>query len=445
MADNSPATTAGEDALQAISKEEADIEADDASSAQRMHDGTPSSVESTPEPTGTEPPTTQDAPPPQKRKGGRKPIYATSEERKQRNRQAQAAFRERRTEYIKQLEETIKQNEDTLRSLQQSHRSAADECLMLRYKNSLLERILLEKGIDVQAELSLKSGPAIGHPQVQPQVQAQMPPAVQRTAMNRQFARRSFPGVPQAQRPMSSPSAQMLNRHDGQYSASSPQGQPTPSSHASSPNAMSVRSPGAGPQNVMTPPASMRMAPGQAQHFNRSVQPQPSHRSHYMMQNPAQRSASTQYGGPSASGDVPPPAGMMQGQGAAAYPSPFSKQVDGLDQEYDASQNQVIEADQSSIDSRTYRGSDVQSHEYQEQYTQPQQYHQPGVPMTAPTVAPPDPKARLRDRAAPQMDQNGQYQPMNIDNFDPMFDADPFGLSASMHFPTSYSFDQQPR
>jgi hypothetical protein len=32
----------------------------------------------------------------------------TSEERKQRNRQAQAAFRERRTEYIRQLETTIK-------------------------------------------------------------------------------------------------------------------------------------------------------------------------------------------------------------------------------------------------------------------------------------------------------------------------------------------------
>lgn len=74
MTDNSPATTAGEDVLRAISKEEADIEADDASSAQRMHDGTPSSVESSPEPTGTEPPTTQDAPPPQKRKGGRKPV-----------------------------------------------------------------------------------------------------------------------------------------------------------------------------------------------------------------------------------------------------------------------------------------------------------------------------------------------------------------------------------
>ena len=73
-------------------------------------------------------------------------IYATSEERKQRNRQAQAAFRERRTEYIRQLESTIKRNEESLQSLQQSHRSAADECLMLRYKNSLLERILLEKG-----------------------------------------------------------------------------------------------------------------------------------------------------------------------------------------------------------------------------------------------------------------------------------------------------------
>ena len=73
-------------------------------------------------------------------------IYATSEERKQRNRQAQAAFRERRTEYIKQLETTIQQHEETLQNLQQSHRAAADECLMLRYKNSLLERVLLEKG-----------------------------------------------------------------------------------------------------------------------------------------------------------------------------------------------------------------------------------------------------------------------------------------------------------
>ncbi|KAK7717490.1 hypothetical protein SLS64_002982 [Diaporthe eres] len=95
-----------------------------------------------------------------KRKGGRKPIYATTEERKQRNRQAQAAFRERRTEYIKQLEQTISVQEQTLANLNAAHRTAADECLMLRYKNSLLERILLEKGIDVQAELQAKHGTA---------------------------------------------------------------------------------------------------------------------------------------------------------------------------------------------------------------------------------------------------------------------------------------------
>lgn len=80
-------------------------------------------------------------------------IYATSEERKQRNRQAQAAFRERRTEYIKQLESTIKIHEETLQTLQQSHRSAADECLMLRYKNSLLERVLVEKGKQIDQAL----------------------------------------------------------------------------------------------------------------------------------------------------------------------------------------------------------------------------------------------------------------------------------------------------
>ncbi|KAK2831994.1 hypothetical protein FQN49_006962, partial [Arthroderma sp. PD_2] len=106
-------------------------------------EGSCSSSLSTPEPEGEV--IVQDPVQRQKRKGGRKPIYATSEERKQRNRQAQAAFRERRTEYIKQLETTIKHNEEALHGLQQSHRNAADECLMLRYKNSLLERILLEK------------------------------------------------------------------------------------------------------------------------------------------------------------------------------------------------------------------------------------------------------------------------------------------------------------
>lgn len=39
--------------------------------------------------------------------------------------------------------------------------------------------------------------------------------------------------------------------------------------------------------------------------------------------------------------------------------------------------------------------------------------------------------------------ESGAYASIpHIDPNDPMLDADPFGLSASMHYPTSYSFDQ---
>lgn len=55
---------------------------------------------------------------------------------------------------------------------------------MLRYKNSLLERILLEKGIDVHAELQAKTGsPTLG-PTHMPQNMVQ-PPSIHRPIMNR--------------------------------------------------------------------------------------------------------------------------------------------------------------------------------------------------------------------------------------------------------------------
>jgi len=94
-----------------------------------------------------------DDPQPARRKGGRKPKY-TDEGRKQRNRDAQAAFRERRTEYIKELEDKVKLYSNKLRSMEATKSNTATECLMLRYKNSLLERILLHKGIDINAELN---------------------------------------------------------------------------------------------------------------------------------------------------------------------------------------------------------------------------------------------------------------------------------------------------
>jgi len=98
-----------------------------------------------------------------KRKGGRKAMY-TEEARKQRNRDAQAAFRERRIEYIKELEERVKTYSARLRAMEAKRTDSADECLMLRYKNSLLERILLHKGIDVNAELNIKLWRPVGIP-----------------------------------------------------------------------------------------------------------------------------------------------------------------------------------------------------------------------------------------------------------------------------------------
>jgi hypothetical protein len=267
-------------------------------------------------------------------------IYATSEERKQRNRQAQAAFRERRTEYIKQLETTIKHHEETLQTLQQSHRSAADECLMLRYKNSLLERILLEKGpsssfmscfisphtnnlagIDVQAELQMKTGsPAVGHSYIPHHAPAPMASApLQRTALNRQHARRSGQVYP----PRLGPGAP--TQPDLSFSARSPQGHPTPSSHASSPTALSTQS----PASAMTPPASAITGAQQPQQQQQQQQygiAQPP-RSRYVMQHPPQ------HRGPAynASNGVSSIAETSNGApGSTFYPSPFQKHIEQL-------------------------------------------------------------------------------------------------------------------
>ena len=45
----------------------------------------------------------------------------------------------------------------------------------------------------------------------------------------------------------------------------------------------------------------------------------------------------------------------------------------------------------------------------------------------------------------PQNVDTHQFDGHMIDPNDPMLDADPFGLSASMHYPTSYSFEQPPQ
>ncbi|KAE8451252.1 hypothetical protein EG329_004416 [Mollisiaceae sp. DMI_Dod_QoI] len=353
----------------------------------------------------------------QKRKGGRKPIYATSEERKQRNRQAQAAFRERRTEYIKQLEETIRVHETNLHNLQTAHRSAADECLMLRYKNSLLERILLEKGIDVQAELRAKTGsPHLGPTHI-PQSMAQ--PTVQRAIMNRHHqARRSNSSIA----PKLEPGA----------SHQSPQSRPTPSSHASSPTS---NSPGFHNPGVMTPPASDAMQFQQQQQRLQAAKPQPVHG---LQGNPAMM------GNPG--GVVNPLGQKAQGSSgaggtggtpvaAAYYPSPNFQNhiIDSVstEQEYDAQADMVDDQDAADSGPGPYPQPIPQAqHQLNpQQMPNPQQQQQLGHQGQNPSMP---------------MGENAQgYSSMTqlLDPYDPMLDMDPFGLSASMQFPSSFSFD----
>ncbi|TQV94081.1 bZIP transcription factor (MeaB) [Cordyceps javanica] len=311
-----------------------------------------------------------------KRKGGRKPIYATSEERKQRNRQAQAAFRERRTEYIKQLEETIQVHETNLHNLQTAHRNAADECLMLRYKNSLLERILLEKGIDVHAELQAKTGsPTLG-PTHMPQNMVQ-PPPLHRPIMNR--ARKSVSTL--------APKVEASNTAmNGVKAETSPKTHPAPSpsnaSSAFSPSAenttIKVNS-GSGPRSHM--PGIITGVSGQ-----------------HLLE---RRSSS------------------IAGSGGAFYATPpFPSHLDALEHEYDQhgelmQDSEMDNATRSESFPHSFAGSDSM--------------------IVSPTSA----------TANHQIHGSGAGFSSMSQLLEQNLDWDPFGLSASMNFPTQpFPFEQ---
>ncbi|KAI0406670.1 hypothetical protein F4802DRAFT_90274 [Xylaria palmicola] len=383
---------------------------------EQCQDHSDMSAASTPDNAAEPTPAPQDAQP-VKRKGGRKPIYATSEERKQRNRQAQAAFRERRTEYIKQLEDTIRVHESNLTNLQAAHRSAAEECLMLRYKNSLLERILLEKGIDVQAELQAKTGsPNLG-PTHMPQNMMQ-PPPIQRAILNRHHnSRRSASSIaPKLEPGVTSVPAQV----NIQPSVASPKTRPTPPSHAASPTNptppysghIAVASPTAAApdhgaiRTAMPPPMKQPMPPMPG------IVPGP--RQQLMQHQQQQQQQHQQH--QASSGARPP-----------VYPtSSFQNHFQQLEQEYDAPTDMMDEAETEGPTQNPYASS----------YSVPPP---PNIPMQPPTSAssgqPPTSSA----------DHGGQTQGQNYPSMtqllDPALDWDPFGLSASMAFPTQFSFD----
>jgi hypothetical protein len=79
---------------------------------------------------------------PQKRKAGRKPLYKTAQERRDRNRRAQLAFRARRSDYLARLEETCRSLEHVVVELQESNREANDALSRERTKVKHLERML---------------------------------------------------------------------------------------------------------------------------------------------------------------------------------------------------------------------------------------------------------------------------------------------------------------
>ncbi|OAP57973.1 hypothetical protein AYL99_07063 [Fonsecaea erecta] len=371
-----------------------------------------SSSASTPEPTddagGDDGHLSKEPAPAPKRKGGRKPIYATSEERKQRNRQAQAAFRERRTEYIKQLETTIQHHEETLQNLQQSHRAAADECLMLRYKNSLLERILLEKGIDVQAELALKGSPTL-RPHRAPPMTGQASP-MQKAMLSRQQAR---------PRTSMAPPIQTVNHppHIGgaRNFAGSPTAQPTPPSQHSSPS--TARSPGFALQGGMTSPA-MEMATQQPQQQLQGRILPPPHRSSFLAQ---PRQQGHPMSGQSTSQVYPP-----RTQQESYYPASFQKHYTQLgkltQQEYDAQASIMDDMD----------GDDVDTDSFIPNFRLPPTTTTASMSM-AMQASPPTTTSAASDGG-------GSGGGLVIDPYDPMLDADPFGLTASMHFPNPYPY-----
>ncbi|KAJ9651989.1 hypothetical protein H2198_008768 [Neophaeococcomyces mojaviensis] len=398
---------------------------------------TPDSESLSPEPEGATLPndgtsTSQEPALIPKRKGGRKPIYATSEERKQRNRQAQAAFRERRTEYIKQLETTIQQHEETLASLQQSHRTAADECLMLRYKNSLLERILLEKGkrtflslffdtnkeigIDVQAELRLKGSPHL-RPMRPGGMTGQASP-MQRAMLNRQQSVRQRPVMapPPIQTVNQAPRSSIMGD-----SLNSPNVQPTPPSQHSSPS--TTRSPGFPLQGMTSPTADVQQRqPLQQFSQHRQVQPMP-HNAFQQQARQHNRSMSANTVGQSyRNSRMQAPAPQVQ---ANYYPTSFQKHYDQLgkstpttDQEYDAQVDMLDDVD----------GDDVDADSFIPNFRLPPQtgvHTGLGMQASPPTTA------------SATSDAGNNLSSIPFD-YDPMLDADPFGLSASMHFPNPF-------
>lgn len=86
--------------------------------------------------------TVPSSPETKRKQGGRHRMFS-NEQRKDRNRLAQAAFRERRSQYTKTLEATIDDLETIIRELQDSNRAASQQLDDTKEESDKLRQLLL--------------------------------------------------------------------------------------------------------------------------------------------------------------------------------------------------------------------------------------------------------------------------------------------------------------
>jgi hypothetical protein len=253
-------------------------------------------------------------------------------------------------------------------------------------------------GIDVQAELRAKTGsPNLG-PTHMPQNLVQ-PPPIQRAIMNRHHqSRRSNSSI--------APKHEPINQSP---IAPSPKSRPTPSSHSNSPtNTASGFSP--------APSDSMSMRGGVAGITRQQMQqPMPP-------TSQALRPQNVQH--------APVQRHQPQTSGASFYPTPaFQNHIEQLEQEYDAQAEMIDDPEL-----ETPIGGPG---------PYPTAYQHDNPHMLSPASNGTGPPLSHHQEPPHQMQTTGQQYPSMTQLLDQNLDWDPFGLSASMAFPSQpYQVDQ---
>ena len=232
-------------------------------------------------------------------------------------------------------------------------------------------------------------------------------------------------------------------QRDGVYHGHSPQLQPTPPSHVSSPTA---RSPGFALQGAISPEGGDFQAQQPQQHARPPLLSQP----RAFTQAPPMAMADAMDTSPTQ--PLMPRSAMAAQLSSAFYP--FQKHYDqlgkltrpvsltprfvfmelcssyidsvGVEQEYDA------QADM--LDDDHHEEGVVESGSYVPGFQHPPTTGQPRIGLSGPPVINPH---------SGEIDP-GSYEGTNplFGHFEPMLDPDPFGLSASMHFRTPFSYEQ---